>query len=88
MVSGVRAPASVIVAGAAAPSPKQAASWPMEFVLDGFALPAGLLSFYARQPGAAKIDQTLQLFSRSVLDLRVESAALFYDPFATTASVT
>ena len=77
-----------LLAGAAAPSPKQAASWPMEFVLDGFALPAGLLSFYARQPGAAKIDQTLQLFSRSVLDLRVELAALFYDPFATTASVT
>jgi hypothetical protein len=59
---------------------------PTEFVLDGFTLPLGLLSFYSGQPGSGKVDQALQLFSRSVLDLRVETAAIFYDPFATAAS--
>lgn len=54
---------------------------PREFVLDGFALPAAVLSFYQRQPGSARVDQKLQLFSRSVLDFRIENAAIFYDPF-------
>jgi len=55
---------------------------PKEFALDGFTLPQSLLSFYALQPGNARVGQDLQLLSRSVLDLRIETAAIFYDPFA------
>jgi hypothetical protein len=59
---------------------------PREFAVDGFTLPQNVLAFYSLQSGTAKIDQKLQLFSRSVLDLRIESAAIFYDPFASGAA--
>lgn len=68
-----------LMQGAAALSPK-------EFAIDGLTLPQSILSFYSLQPGNAKVAQELQLFSRSVLDLRVEAAAIFYDPFASGAS--
>jgi len=56
-----------------------------EFAVDGYALPETVLSFYSRQAGAARVEQKLQLFSRSVVDLRIETAAIFYDPFAAGA---
>jgi hypothetical protein len=77
--SGPAPVAADVMQGATALSPK-------EFAMDGFTLPQSVLSFYSRQPGSAKIEQKLQLFSRSVLDLRVETAAIFYDPFASGAA--
>ena len=76
---GASTMASDILKGAAANSPT-------EFAIDGFALPDAVLAYYSRQPGSARIDQKLHLFSRSVLDLRIETAAIFYDPFAATAA--
>lgn len=53
-----------------------------EYAVGDFALPQSVLSFFPQQLGAARAEQTLQLFSTSVLDLRVESASFFfYDPF-------
>jgi hypothetical protein len=71
--------AADVMQGAAALSPK-------EFAVDGFTLPQNVLAFYSSQAGNAKIEQKLQLFSRSVLDLRIETAAIFYDPFVSGAS--
>jgi hypothetical protein len=63
-----------------------AALSPTEFAVDEFGLPQSILSFYSRQSGNGNVDQTLGLFSRSVLNLRIESAAIFYDPFASGAA--
>lgn len=54
---------------------------PTEYVAENAAIPATVMSFFSRQSGRARVEQTLQLFSTSVLDLRVEAASFFYDPF-------
>jgi hypothetical protein len=54
---------------------------PREYVAESFAMPSSVLSFFPQQTGGARVEQTLQLFSTSVLDLRVESASFLYDPF-------
>ncbi|MEN3333438.1 MAG: hypothetical protein V7641_2803 [Blastocatellia bacterium] len=54
---------------------------PREYVAESFAMPSSVLAFFPQQSGAARVEQTLQLFSTSILDLRVESASFFYDPF-------
>jgi hypothetical protein len=79
MERGAAPVAADVMQGATALSPR-------EFAVDGFTLPQNVLAFYSLQAGNAKIDQKLQLFSRSVLDLRIESAAIFYDPFASGAA--
>src|SRR5262249_15093643 len=63
-----------------------AALSPQECAGEGFTLPQNVLPFYPRQAGNAKVDQKLQLFSRSVLDLHIETAAIFYDPFGAGAT--
>lgn len=52
-----------------------------EYVVDNASLPATVMSFFQQQSGKQRVEQKLQLFSTSVLDLRVESASFFYDPF-------
>ena len=52
-----------------------------EYVVDNASLPATILSFFQQQSGKQRVEQRLRLFSTSVLDLRVESASFFYDPF-------
>lgn len=52
-----------------------------EYVAENASLPASVMSFFPQQAGNARVEQTLQLFSTSVLDLRIESASFFYDPF-------
>jgi hypothetical protein len=52
-----------------------------EYVVDNASLPATVMSFFQQQSGKRRVEQKLQLFSTSVLDLRVESASFFYDPF-------
>ena len=52
-----------------------------EYVAENASLPATVMSFFPQQPGNARVEQTLQLFSTSVLELRIESASFFYDPF-------
>lgn len=52
-----------------------------EYVADNAPILATVMSFFPQQSGRARVKQTLQLFSTSVLDLRVDSASFFYDPF-------
>lgn len=52
-----------------------------EYVAESFAMPSSVVSFFSQQTGSARVAQKLELFSSSVLDLRVESASFFYDPF-------
>jgi len=52
-----------------------------EYLADNALLPNTVMSFFVEQPGKERVDQALQLFSTTVLDLRIESASLFYDPF-------
>jgi hypothetical protein len=55
-----------------------------EWVADG-ALPAAAHALLGARPGQGKVTTTLQLFSRSALDVTVESLVLRYDPFAMSA---
>jgi hypothetical protein len=52
-----------------------------EYVVENASLPATVQSFFQQQSGKQLVEQRLQLFSTSVLELRVESASFFYDPF-------
>jgi len=57
---------------------------PVEYTAET-ALPAAVHAVLAAQPGEGKADTELLLFSRSALDLVVESLTLSYDPFTARA---
>ena len=54
---------------------------PKEYLSDGVALPAAMLSRLASAAGQGRVGTTFKLFSRSALDLQIEVLKLFYDPF-------
>ncbi len=52
-----------------------------EYVLDFSALPGEVHAFLAGRAGQGRVSSTLQLFSRTVLDLTIENLDIKYDPF-------
>lgn len=54
---------------------------PGQYLSEGIRLPAAMLSRLAATPGEGRVNSTFKLFSRSVLDLKIEDLKLFYDPF-------
>lgn len=53
-----------------------------EYVLDNAALPPAVHAALATQAGQGRVDSEFLLFSRSAIDLVVETLTLSYDPFA------
>jgi hypothetical protein len=54
---------------------------PRQYVSDGISLPAPVVSRLVSATGQGRVTTQMKVFSRSALDLTLETMKLFYDPF-------
>ena len=73
-----------LIAANLAPAPQRKGD--REFSAVAVALPQGLRTRLQNQSGTGRRQTTIQLFSRSVLDLTLDSASISYDPFQAGAA--